>query len=66
MLEEGKGYYSLSEVLEHLGIPYEALAKRIRLFNMGTISLPGSREEHISAADVRLLERNIKEPSFLP
>jgi hypothetical protein len=55
-----KAYYSVSEVLQHLNITVDTLRHWVHIYNIETKSLPGSKEEHISASDVRTIEESVK------
>ena len=55
-----KAYYTIYEVRMRLDLTIDEMQRLIRLHNIETRQLPGSREEHISLSDVQMLEENIR------
>ena len=59
-------YYTLAEVQAKLQIASTVLYRKINVLNIEIRRLPGSRDEYLTASDVQLVERSIKEPEFRP
>jgi hypothetical protein len=57
-MDSGKAYYTPEEVAEHLNVSTATLKTKIRLRNIGMISLPDGKEG-IAAADVQEIMENV-------
>ena len=64
--KQDKMFYTIAEAIEYLHITENVLSRKLILFNMETRKLPGSKKDYIEARNVMLIERHIKDPTFLP
>lgn len=66
MNDQDKRFYTVAEAIKYLHTTENVLSRKLILFNMETRKLPGSNKDYIEARNVMLIERHIKEPTFLP
>jgi hypothetical protein len=65
MTENEKMFSTIAEALEYLNIAPNMFYRKMSVYNLEIRTLPGSTSEYLSAEDVLLLERSIKEPGFI-
>jgi hypothetical protein len=59
MWSDDKAYYAVSEVLQRLNITVDVLRHWVHIHNIEMKLLPGSKEEHISLHNARIIEESV-------